>query len=459
MRHFKIILVLSLIILMALPAVAGRKKIKKGVGPILSSARIALNNSPPRYEEAMAYFDSALADYGMIPQAYFYRGNIFAEFASQEYSFDGKVDFFNKMTGCYDSMIIACESKEVKKKYRSRCSDYQPMVDSIIKGLWGTNYNEGVKIIERLDSELKPNVANAADSIELEAATAELTAVADTGKGYFRISAAVDPNDYKSMEGLGLLYDRLDNTDSALYYFKQAFAIDSEQINVVQSIAYSYIQQREWDNSIIFFKKLMNMVPDDVNTILNTAVCFNNMQMFDSVLAYNHKAIGVDSSIASAFYDIGQIWLFRFQTYSDSTKYFRVKENESESAKYLTLQNSALDSSAHYYCHAAELDENDAVALEQCAVVTMILGNYEDASEKFKKLTEISPQIFDFWVNLGDCYIQLRQFTDAIEPYVKALEIDPGDIKLWEVLLSIYETQGFPEKAKSTEARIKELRG
>lgn len=203
----------------------------------------------------------------------------------------------------------------------------------------------------------------------------------------------------------------------------------------------------------------MVMVPEDVNTILNTAVCFNNLQMFDSVLAYNHKAIAVDPSLASAYYDIGQIWLFRSQTYSDSTKYFKQETNAAEATKYVTLQNASLDSSAQYYCKAADLDENDLIALEQCAVVTMILGKYEDAAIKFNKLTEMSPQIFDFWINLGDCYIQLQKFKEAVEPYEKAVEIDPSDIKLWEVLLSLYETQGFPEKVKTAEAKIKELKG
>lgn len=459
MRYFKTILVLSIIILMALPAVAARKKIKKGVGPMLSTARIALFSNPPRYDEAMAYFDSALTDYGMIPQAYFHRGNIFAKFASSEYEFDGKIDFYEKMTISYDSMKLACESKDVKKKFKSDCGDFQTVIDSIITGLWGSNYNDGVNMIDRLDNELKPNVASAADSIELEIAQAELVAAADSGKGFFKIAAAVNPNNLKSMEGLGLLYDRMDETDSALYWFKKAYALDPEQINLVQSIAYSYIQLRDWENSIIFFKKLMNMNPDDVNVILNTAVCFNNLQMFDSVLTYNHKAIAVDSMIASANFDIGQIWLYRSQKFSDSTRYFRNEKNDSEAEKYQSLQNASLDSSAYYYCRAAELDPDDAIALEQCAVVTMILGKYEDASVKYKKLTKVSPHIFDFWVNLGDCFIQMQQFKDAVEPYEKALEIDPADIKLWEVLLSIYETQGLPEKAKTAEAKIKELKG
>ncbi|MCP4703856.1 MAG: tetratricopeptide repeat protein, partial [candidate division Zixibacteria bacterium] len=398
-------------------------------------------------------------DYGMIPEAYFYRGNIYAEYASREYSFDGKIDFYNKMTACYDSMSLACDSKEVKKKLKSKCDDFQTVVDSIIKGLWGTNYNQGVTIIGRLDEEFKPNVANAADSIELAAAITELNAVADTGKGFFRITAAVNPADGKSLEGLGLLYDRIDNTDSALYYFRQAYAIDSEQVNLVQSIAYSYIQLKDWENSILFFGKLLKLVPDDINTILNTAVCFNNLQMFDSVLAYNHKAISIDSSLASAYYDIGTIWLVNSQDYSDSTKHFRQNENETEATKYQSLQNASLDSSAQYFCKAAELDESDMVALEQCAVVTMILGNYEEAAPKFKKLTEMSPQIIDFWINLGNSYIQLKTFKEAIVPYEKATELDPNDKKLWEVLLSLYDNEKMTDKANEVIEKIKELEG
>ena len=105
------------------------------------------------------------------------------------------------------------------------------------------------------------------------------------------------------------------------------------------------------------------------------------------------------------------------------------------------------------------MDTSDQVALEQCAVVTMIRGDYEGASEKFSKLTEMSPDVFDYWVNLGDCLIQLRKFKDAIVPYEKATEIDPKDKKLWEVLLSLYESEKMTEKANMAIDKIKELEG
>ncbi len=459
MKHFKILVIAFLIVLIALPAFADRKKIKKGIGPMLSSGRISLFSNPPRYEEAMAYFDTVLTDYGPTPEAYFYRGTIFAEFASKEYEIDGKVDFFNKMTSAHDSMKLACENPEIKKNLKEKCADYQSVADSIKAGYWSTNYNEGIKLISRIDKELLPNVGNATDSATIESSRMELAAAVDSAIGFLRICAAVNTEEYRSYEAMGLVYDRNENADSALYFFTKAYEMEPSNLHLIQSIAYSHIQLKDWDNSIKFFHKVLELTPDDINTIQNMAVCFNNLQMYDSVYAYNQMAIKTDSTIASAWYDLGQLWLWRSQTYSDSTKYFKQEGIEKEANKYQSLQAAALDSSAHYYCHAAYLDSSDAIALEQCAVVTMILGNYTEAIEKFKMLTAISPQVFDFWVNLGDCYIQLQKFEQAIEPYEKALEIQSDDKKLWEVLLSLYESQGMPDKAKNASAKIKELEG
>ena len=53
MRHLKLMIIVLLICLMALPAVAGRRKeVKKSASALLSSGRIALADNPPRFEEA-----------------------------------------------------------------------------------------------------------------------------------------------------------------------------------------------------------------------------------------------------------------------------------------------------------------------------------------------------------------------------------------------------------------------
>jgi superkiller protein 3 len=89
----------------------------------------------------------------------------------------------------------------------------------------------------------------------------------------------------------------------------------------------------------------------------------------------------------------------------------------------------------------------------------MVKGNYEEAAEQFRALTEMNPNVKDYWINLGDCLLQMQKFEEAMVPYEKALELDPTDIKLMEVLLDIYQTQGHSEKAEALSARMEELSG
>jgi len=459
MRHFKPVLTTLLIILMALPVIAGRRQIKKGVNPMLTSARIALFSSPPRYDEAMAYFDTVLIDYGPIPEAYFYKGNIYAEYASREYEFAGKIEKFELMSAHYDSLYYACESDDVKKKYKDKCDEFTRIVDSIKVFYWSENYNNGVKIIDRIDKELNPNLHSAADSAAEEAARAALYATADSGKGYFGIAIAVNSKDQRSLEGLGLLYDRLRMSDSALVWFERAYEIDSTRISIVQSIAYAYINMQKWAKSIQYLKKVHELEPGDAVTLENIAICFNNLQMPDSAFAYNKKAIKVDTTSAGAFIDVGQYYLVSSTKYRDSANYFKRENNNAEADRYIALENELLDSATVYFGKGVELDPDDVFARERYAIVLMVKGKYEEAAEQFKKLTEMSPNIKDYWINHGDCLLQMQEFEEAMVPYEKGLELDSTDIKLMEVLLDIYNSQQLTEKAEALSAKLEELRG
>jgi len=55
-------------------------------------------------------------------------------------------------------------------------------------------------------------------------------------------------------------------------------------------------------------------------------------------------------------------------------------------------------------------------------------------------------------------YAEDGQFEEAILPYEKAVEIDPGDIRIWESLGDLYTTNKMPEKAKEAKAKAEELK-
>lgn len=457
MKYFKYLMIFGLLVLMALPVFAGRKKAVKTAGALLSSARIALYANPPRVEEALDLIDEVLVQHGPHPEALYYKGNIFGEYANQEYDLEKKITFLDTMTIYYDSLFYSCGSKDVEKKWKKKCKDFTKNVDSIKAFYWRDNYNYGVQILGNLDDKYATDIQNAYDSASQVAAEAAMAAAIDSAKLYFRAAIMVIPDSVRCYEGLGLAYDRAGLYDSSAIWFIKAHEMRPEDVNLVQNAAYAYIQMRDWENSIVWFKKLSDMIPEDGATLMNIAACYNNLQNFDSAYAYNMKALKVNPNDDMAFVDVGKYWLIKSREYSDSVKYFKDAEDTKNADRSIALQNNMFDSASVYFKQGLELQPENMDALTNFGIVSMIRGNYEDALGVFVKLCELEPFVKEHWIDQGDCLIQLQRFEEAIVPFEKASEIDPGDAKVWNVLSELYTSTGNAEKAKAAKAKAEEL--
>lgn len=461
MKYLKVTLILMLVGLMAVPAFGRRKKPKKNAGALISSAKIALADNPPRYEEAMGYLDEVIQDNGMVPEAYFYRGSIYAAYAEKEYDPAKKLEFLKKMALNQDSLHLACQTDSVKDKFKDDCEEFISIADSTKIYYWRNSFNSAVKILTRIDNEIVPELQSAADSAAEAAVNKRFHAAADSAVAYFNIAMLVDTANYRSFEGMALIYDRLGDYDSSLAYFEKAVKRAPEEPNLIQSVAYSYIQRRDWANSVKYFKELVPFIEDQpevlAGTYFNMAICYNNLKMYDSSFAYNQKAVDVDSTQCSAIVDIGQYFLIRSQDYADTVKQLN-QANESDAAqKFVEKKNNTLDSSIAYFEKAIRCDSTNTLALEQGAIVNMIRGNFDDACPKFEKLTTLVPGEKDYWLSLGDCLVQQGNFEHAIAPYEKYVELDPTDCDVWKQLESLYKSHKMPDKLKNAQAKIKEL--
>ncbi|MBN2226533.1 MAG: hypothetical protein JW763_04135 [candidate division Zixibacteria bacterium] len=459
MKLLKYGIVFALIICFVVSVAA--KKPPRGVKPsdaYIKAVKIAMLANPPRYEEALGFLDTVITFHGPLPEAYFYKGNIFADYATKTYDLQEKLTQIKLMSQSYDSMKIGCESNDVEKKHRKDCDKYAGIVDSIGQYYWRDNYNHGVKIIERLDGELRERLNNAADSTEEEAARAAMRATADSGIAYFAIAYTVLPENLRSLEGTALIYDRMQQYDSALVYYKKVYDVTPDSLSAIQNLAYGYIQIDDWANSIVYFKKFLELVPNEANIMFNIAICYSNMGMPDSAYAYNLKAITADPEMITPYLQIGSYFLIKSQHYSDSIMTYQKEENSEMAAKYIKLRDAALDSSSIFLKTVVEKEPENAIALEQYGLVSMVLDRNEEALVAYQKLAEMEPNRKDNWVNIGDCLVRTEQFTEAIPAYEKVVEIDPGNLRVWELLVDLYKSEKMTAKAAEAEAKVTELK-
>lgn len=56
-------------------------------------------------------------------------------------------------------------------------------------------------------------------------------------------------------------------------------------------------------------------------------------------------------------------------------------------------------------------------------------SDYQSAAEKFERLAVADPRRGEVWMELGNCYYQLKQPAKAIEPYTRALQLGEGALE------------------------------
>ncbi len=458
MRPLRYSVIFLIICILAVPAIGGQPKARLPQSAYLKSAKIALFDKEPRLSEAMMMLDSMIFYYGAAPEAYFYRGNIYAEYAVRETDPAKMLEKFTIMSANYDSLATSCANPDVKKDLKKDCKKWNDLADSVKVKYWAQYYNDGVKNIENLDKEYAPKIKAASDSASMQVAKDEMKRSADSGKFFFMTAATVDPKDYRAYEGVGLIYDRIKDLDSSIIWFQKAYEHASDTTShLILNIAYAYIQKNDFNLAIEFFKKFLKFAPTDGGTLFNIAICYSSMQQSDSALQYDMKTIAADSTIAGAYIDAGQYYLVHSQKYSDSIRFYYQKDDAQESKKYTKIRDDLLDSASAYFAVAARLEPQNVIVLEQYGVAKLVAGHLAEASEIFKKLTDLEPTRKDNWVSLGDIYVQEQKFSDAIPPYEKAVEIDPNDGEIWKVLRDIYQNLGMADKAKKAESKLAEL--
>ncbi len=462
MKIMKTLCISMILLALAIPTMAD--KAPKGLKPAdayIKAVKIAMLASPPRLEEALGFLDTVLTFHGSYPEAYFYKGNIFAEYANNTYDPVQRLDYIAKMSASYDSMKISCADPEVKSKLKKNCKDYSGIVDSIGEFYWRENFNQGVVTVQRYD-ETRKEMMNASDN-ERPGYETRLQSIADSARTFFTIATLVHPDNYRSYEGLGLVYDREGNYDSSLTYYTKASEIAPDSISLIQNVAYAYIQKDDWTNSITWFQKYLSKIPEDavdarVGILSNIAICFTNSGHPDSAYLYNTKVISLDPDHISSYLDNGRYFLQLSSEYSDSIKIAQQNGNEAAAKKLMASRDAALDSSAVYLKAVFEKEPDNARAVEQYAVVSVIRGHNDNAQKAYAALTELEPDDKNHWIGLGDCLIRQEKFAEAISPYEKAVELDPSDLTIWELLVELYSTNGQTGKANEAQKKVNALK-
>ncbi|MCH9032506.1 MAG: tetratricopeptide repeat protein [candidate division Zixibacteria bacterium] len=278
------------------------------------------------------------------------------------------------------------------------------------------------------------------------------------------MSDFVRPNDLRVNVRLGRILSDQEKYEEGLPYLKKSVEIsrESDPDNVgdlLSEVAYSYYKMNDFANAAAVFKERVELLPHETKAagLRNVIACYQSLQENDSVFKYTNEVLMIEPDDGESLALIGGTWFNKAQEVNSSISAAK-KADDAERVKTLEAERTRnYDSVVYFLDKAVKADTTDASSYERLAIAYALQGVPAKATFAWKKLTELSPEVSQNWVNLGDNYISLKEFKNSILPYEKSVELDNTNGAVWRILVDLYQTNGMPDKAKKASARLDEL--
>jgi tetratricopeptide (TPR) repeat protein len=87
----------------------------------------------------------------------------------------------------------------------------------------------------------------------------------------------------------------------------------------------------------------------------------------------------------------------------------------------------------------------------------MAVERFDEAMHAFKKAIELDPKTSIRWTNLGSAFSSLKEYDNAIHAYKKAIELDPKNSSSWYELGTVYLILNDSERALSAYQKTVEV--
>lgn len=425
-------------------------------GAYIKSAKIEMSyEDPTRYPTAMALLDSLFMNYGPHGEGLYLMCRMHVNVVKGTPDLQKRVEAGKLLMAYVDSLHAACASTTIKKKYLEDCGKNSAIIDSMKVLQWRTSYNDGVNQLNALD-EIGKSLAAESDSTTIAFYQTKERATGDSCIWNMELAIALDPTDFRPYGGIASVYERRKEYAAANEWLQKAADKAADKGTIYVQMAYNAIRTDDYAGAIPFFRSHLEINPQDTNSMYNLAICFVRTKEFDSAIATYHRILTIDPNNTDALSGIGQYYSQRLvRNMNDSATVYRDKGDSAKAKMFEKARVAAFDSARIYLKRVFELKTDDAAVAKEYGLVEYLLNNFEGAIEPQKRAAELEPTTAMNWINLGDTYVTLKKFNEAIGAYEKAVEIETLNNSVWRQLAALYKQVGNSAKAAEAEKKSK----
>jgi tetratricopeptide (TPR) repeat protein len=209
----------------------------------------------------------------------------------------------------------------------------------------------------------------------------------------------------------GTALNMLGDNEDAKNTFNQAIdAAFENKDDVLLSIAISYEQKDEYEIAIEYLQEAEKICSDNQSVIYEMAFCYDKLELLVQSEEYYQKYLDLDPFSDSAWFNLGLV-------------YSKMDNNE----KAIEAYDFALTINEKY----ASAYFNKANVLANSCEYLKAIDVYKD----YCVLDENNPQVFSY---IGECYEKLKDCSNSLFYYNRAIEIDKGFSDAWYGIAMVY---------------------
>ena len=457
MRRTATILALAILAFTFATSGSQAKRSTKPLKAYITGARIAIVEGRP--EEAIGLLDTIAINHGPIPEALDLRAKVYVDKLESAAGPEAKRPYVGLMVAYIDSLHMACESKDVEKKYRKKCDEYLELADSTKLKYFRQFYGFGLDQLRAIEG-LADALANEADSSRRAYLERDIAANIDSVIMNMGMALMIDSTDYSPYVAIGDAYAKQGDYKKSGEWMQKGYDKAADPGKLLLPLAFNYVKIDDYCGAIRFYKEYLASNPSDTLTMFYLSICYNNCSLTegndsfaDSAMTVYRQLLQLDPLYMDALIGGGRYFTMQARHYSDSAASYRNQEKIDVARQFDVKRDEMFDSARAYYKTAFDAYPDDIDIAEQYGFTSALLQDCPSAVLGFEKVAAARPDDADNWISLGDCYLQMGSWPNALRAYEKVSVLQPERRQIWENLEALYTEVG--DKAKAAEAAKK----
>lgn len=219
----------------------------------------------------------------------------------------------------------------------------------------------------------------------------------DLNEAWYDFSTHINffSQDFDAYNERGIVsYDLMDY-ETALNDYDAAIDLTKEKDYIFYNRALAYYALERYYEAIDDFEKVITFNPKDYEAICYKGVCYTALGEYEKSISLQKEALEINPYYSTAYNEMGNASFYSFMD----------------------------DDALQYYTKAIELDENPDYYFNR-AKVYLVNKRYDEAVTDYIRTIELNPKDYEAFNQIGYCYYNMQEYTQAEEYFLSALDIN-----------------------------------